>query len=313
MKQILAFFICVFIAASCKLPNEDKKYTDPESITYHLKFNPDSSSKYHYDIKNTTETEIELENKKIQSINTTTTGMSYVINKDTSGNYIVNITYDKVHLYTKTNDSETEADAENASFPLNPADKMLGALKDANLTVSISPTGDIKILSGYKELSEQLMSSLDANDVNARSVAQKQLDKLIGEGMIQKNLDQLFKMFPDSAVHVGDKWKIDSRQNGDFNLNIKTFYRLKDIHNGVAYINSESDLESDNTPIAMLGASVIPNLKGTQEGKYEMEAKTGMLLNGAITSEVKGNMQMMGREVPVKIKTKVNIKGEKSN
>jgi len=33
------------------------------------------------------------------------------------------------------------------------------------------------------------------------------MDKAIGEGIVKKNVDQLFKMFPDSAVHVGDKWK----------------------------------------------------------------------------------------------------------
>lgn len=76
-------------------------------------------------------------------------------------------------MYTKNGELETEADAENASVSLNPADKMLGALKKSKLTVLVSPTGETKILSGYKELSEELMSTLDANDQNARSIAQQ--------------------------------------------------------------------------------------------------------------------------------------------
>ena len=53
--------------------------------------------------------------------------MSYLIQKDTAGNYIFNISYDKVKLYTKNNGIETDADAENAANSSNPVDKMLGA------------------------------------------------------------------------------------------------------------------------------------------------------------------------------------------
>jgi hypothetical protein len=156
------------------------------------------------------------------------------------------------------------------------------------------------------------MSTLDTSSANAKWIAQRHIDKVIKEGMIQKNIDQLFKIFPDSAIHKGDKWRIESRQTGDFNLNTITSFVLEDIDDGKAFINAKSTLESDNSPIVMSGYSVIPNLKGTQEGEYEMEATTGMLLNGTLKSEVKGNMQMAGREVPVNIMMRIIIKGKRT-
>lgn len=313
MKKILFVLSAGISIASCKLfPGENKKISDPLNTSYHLHLNPKPGSHYYYDVSNRTETHVELEGQEIDNSNTTTVGITYSIEKDTGANYVFKMGYDKAHILTKTGDNETEMDAMNAKFSLNPAERMLGALKNASLVVSVSPNGNAKIVSGYKELSQQLMQGLDSNNINAREVAQKQLDKIIGEGIIQKNLDQLFNMFPDSTIRIGDKWKIDSKQNGDFNLNITTFYELKDISDNIALINSESDIASDNTPIAMMGYSVIPNLKGTQEGKYEVNTKTGMLMKETVQSEIKGNVQMAGREVPIKIKVKVEIDGRKT-
>lgn len=313
MKKFVFVLSAGMCMASCKLfPGENKKISDPLNTSYHLHLNPKPGSQYYYDISNSTETNIELEGQEIKNSNTTTVGITYVIEKDTGSNYIFKMGYDKAHISTKNGDNEIEMDASDAKLSLNPAEKMLGALKNASLVVSVSPNGDVKIVSGYKELSQDLMAGLDSNNLTARAVAQKQLDKIIGEGMIQKNLDQLFKIFPDSTIRVGDKWKINSKQNGDFNLNVNTSYQLKDINDNIALINSESDIASDNTPIAMMGYQLVPNLKGTQDGKYEVNTKTGMLMKGTVKSEIKGNVQMAGREVPIKIKMKVEIDGRQT-
>jgi len=43
---------------------------------------------------------------------------------------------------------------------------------------------------------------------------QSQWDKAIGEGIVKKERGPALKMFPDSAVHVGDKWKLNSTEEG---------------------------------------------------------------------------------------------------
>jgi len=290
------------------LSDSDKQFAGQEGTTYDLRLKPKAGSTYYYTITNTTDIQIETEEKDIENLNKSTVGLLYAINKDSTGNYLFKMTYDKVHLYTKNGDVETEADGANAKFAMNPVEKMLGALQDASLVATITPTGEVKQISGYKELSDRLLSNLNSNDPNARQILQKQLDKIIGEGMVRNNLDQLFKMFPDSAVHLGDKWKINSRQSGDLNLNTYTFYRLNEITDGVAHISSESDIQSNNVPMALMGSSITTNLNGDQKGEYKLEAGTGMLLNGNITSDIKGTIQMRGREIPIKIKINVQIK-----
>jgi hypothetical protein len=312
MKTPHYFVFLAVIITACHLPaNADKKYSESANNQYKLQLRPLDNSSYHYDVTNTTETQVEINGNKAENSNQSTAGITYNIKKDSSGNYLFSMKYDQLRMSLKNGESETELDAANGKLSLNPTERMLAILKDANLTATITPTGEVKQIDGYRDLSIQLLSMLDQNDLNAKQIAQKQLDKLIGGEMIKNTMNQLFKMFPDSAVRVGDKWKINSKQEGQLSFNTATTFRLKDITNEIAHLTSESEIESDNSPMDLNGYNVIADFKGTQEGRFEVETKTGMLLNSEAVSEIKGSLKMDQNEFPVSIKIKVKIEGKK--
>lgn len=310
MKIHPAVFFSLMLLCSCKLPTDSgTKYATDKVYRLHLK--PSVGSAYHYAVTTNTETKMEVNGQAVESVNNTDAGVTYSVNADSAGNYLLHIAYDKLHVYSKNGDKESDADAENAKLSINPTEKMLGIVKDASLTGTVTPTGEVKEISGYKELSAQLMENLDTDDPNARQMAQAELDKVIRSEMIQKNLTQLFTIFPDSAIYIGDEWKINSEQSSDFHLKVSSVYRLDYITDNIAFVKSHSKIEGEHTPLAMMGYSVMPDLKGTQTANYEIEATTGMLLKSNIESEVGGSLTMAGREVPLTIKTKVNIEGKK--
>lgn len=310
MKRFANVLILVSIFSSCKLHSH---YADNYSKdkTYHLRLNPKPGTSYYYDIENDSKIKISLDNNEVENISKSDVGINYSIGKDSLGDILLGISYDKIHVYSRNNGNETDADAENAKLSLNPTERMLGILKNASLTAVVTSKGEVKDIKGYRQLSSQLMAGLDTSDVNVKQVAQAQLDKMIGSQIIQKNLDQLFKIFPDSAIHVGDKWKMNVAQKGDFTLNVESEFHLEDINSEIAFVRSESEIEDDHAPLAMMGYTVIPNLKGTQKASYEIEAATGMLLNSNIESEISGKLQMLGREIPISLKVKVTIKGQR--
>lgn len=310
MKTVY-WFLLALIFTSCHLPSADTKYADAANKTYKLHLNPSNGSSYHYNVTNTTEMEIEADDNKVESTNKSVAGITYTINKDSSGNYLFNTKYDKLHLKIKNGENETEFDADNGRLTSNISERMLGLLKDASLTAIVTSAGDVKEIKGYKDLSIQFLSMLDPNDLNARQLAQRQLDKQIGGEMIKNTMNQLFKIFPDSAVHVGDKWKINLKSEGQLPVDTKTYFKLTDITNEIAFVTSSSEITSDNTPISLNGYDVVANLKGTQEAKYQIETKTGMLVNSETESEIKGKLQMMGKEIPVSIKVKIVIEGKR--
>jgi hypothetical protein len=52
------------------------------------------------------------------------------------------------------------------------------------------------------------------------------------------------------------------------------------------------------------------NLKGEQDGTIELDLSTGMLLNSSIETHVKGTINMLNREMPVKVTPKQKVAGK---
>ena len=314
MKIFIPVCFVIILAISCKSgPGTDKQYAGPKGTdVFQLRLNPADGSQYYYDITNETEFQLEVDDKKVKNLNRTNVGITYDVHKDSAGNFLLSIVYNNIHLYSKSGDKVTDIEATNSAFSTDIAEQMLGSLKEATIIVTVNPAGEVQSMTGYKELGEKIIAGLNTVDMNVKSMVQTQLDKLIGEGLIKKNIDQLFKMFPDSAVHVGDKWKIISGQKDDFSMSIKNFFTLKKIDDDIAYIDSEGDIVSDSISANLTSYNnVQTNLNGHQEGKYEMEAKTGMMINSKISAKINGMVVMMGREVPVVMKTTVKTEGRK--
>ncbi|OQP54576.1 hypothetical protein A4H97_21645 [Niastella yeongjuensis] len=276
-----------------------------------LQLNLQPGSKYYYTINNEYDIALEAGGKSINNKNKSDVSLTYDIQKDSAGNYLLQMHYDKIHLYTKAGDKESEMDADNANATFDPVEKMLGVLKSTNITAVISSAGKIKDITGYKELGDKIIAGLNITDLQARNMALEKWDKVIGEGLIKKNIDQAFHLFPDSAIEVGDTWKLQSQQKGEVPLNETSKYKLKDVDDGIAYISSEGQIESDKTEAKVMGYPVTGNLQGSQSGEYEVDAKTGMLLKNKVTAKVEGSFLMMGREIPVTIKTEVKMAGKK--
>jgi hypothetical protein len=308
-KTIFIAFLILF-ACSCKTNRDaDRRYMDSKADkVYNLRLDPAPGSSCKYDIRHETDMKLEIDDRKVNNINRTSAVVNYGISKDSSGDFVFKISYDKIHLYAKNGDSETDADAANASTSINATEKMLGILKNATITASVSKGGKIKSVNGYKELGAKLIGGLAANDTYSRNIAQAKWDQVIGEGLVKKNMNELFAFFPDSAVHVGDQWKMSSRQKSDIPLNVVTTYRLKEINNGIADLSAEAVLTSDSSPINYMGTEVTASLDGNQEADYQVDLKTGMLKNCESNAKVSGTLQMVGREIPVTIKTQLVMK-----
>ncbi len=308
---LMAFFVF-----SCKTFQEKEsgvqKYN--QSQTYHLRLNPLSASSYHYDITNETIIKLEVDDKKVNNQNKTELGITYNISRDSAGNFVFRSIYDRLHINTKNNNSETDLDAVNGSFSLDPTERMLGLLKDAIITATLNSGGDVITITGLNELGDKVMAGFANMNEEDKKVAREQWGSNIANGLIKKNFDQLFKFFPDSVVHLGDEWRLTSREQGELNYNITGFYKLKDINSDIAIIESSGKIISSNKGgnSKELGLPIV-DLKGEQSGEFELETKTGMVISCRIKAEMEGVITVMGKEVPVKVWISVKVKGERKN
>jgi hypothetical protein len=172
MRVSFIWLLLILLIACKTSPNADRLYSDFRSDkTYQLKLNPAPGSLYKYEIKNEAEMKIEVEDKKIDNINKTTVTVNYLVNKDSMGNYVMKINYEKIHLHTKSGEEETDADVSNALYSINPIEKMLGFLKDATIEATLSPSGEVKSVKGYQELGARILAGMDGPDANSRTMA----------------------------------------------------------------------------------------------------------------------------------------------
>jgi Family of unknown function (DUF6263) len=307
MEKYLSLFLCFIVC--CKThPNSDRIYDrENQNEVYQLHLNPPAGSSYLYDIANESEFKVELGDKNVNNISKTNVGIIYALDKDTLGNYNVHMHFSKIHIFSKNENGETNLDAENAANSEDPTEKMLGILKNSIISANIDPRGQMRSVSGYKEIASSFLSTLKFSDDRVKGIARQQLDKIIDDQMIKKNIDEIFRIFPDSGVHVGDRWKLDRKESGEIDVIEKNNYFLREIHDGIADIESEGDIFSDSARTNLMGYEVNTNLKGHQTGSYQIDTKTGMLVKATISTKIGGNIQTMAREIPIEIETSVKM------
>jgi hypothetical protein len=319
MKQMSAVhrlyigLIVLVFAVACKIQPGSARHYDDNNPTrvYHLRLNPTVGSQYEYTVTRSTEFHLEAEGKKVDNISRSTIVMTYSTDRDSAGDILLKLVYNKIHLYSKDGDTEEEQDADKAAESTDPVEKMLGILKGANLRAVVSPAGQVKSMQGDDEIKHKLLEGFGPDEAYAKGIASQQWDRQVKEGLLKNSMEQLFNIFPDSAVHVGDRWKLSSTQHEQIDLVTNASCQLKEIVDGTAVIRTEGDISSDHGAGTLNGANYTADLKGKEESDLAMETTTGMLLSNTSDWKITGTISSMGRDVPVTINISIKIAGRK--
>ncbi|RYG54428.1 MAG: hypothetical protein EOO01_01595 [Chitinophagaceae bacterium] len=301
------FLTLMVVLASCQQTGSN---VPAEKESYKIGLHPVVGSNYQYEIKNETSFVVEVDDKEIDNLSKTDVSIRYGISKDSAGDFLFAMNYDKIRLYTKKGDLETDLDAANAPGSINQIEKMLGLLKTATITSRVTPSGKVVGVTGYEGLGAKMFDGLHEGDSQMKTALLQQWDKLAGETIVQKNMDQFFSIFPDSIVKVGSTWEQSNVQAGELPMTINTTYKLKSVDKDVAVIAAEGKVTNKANASNLMGYSNVKvTLDGTQRGSFEINVSTGMLLKASIKSDIKGELNMMGKEIPVTIKNVIDIKG----
>ena len=305
-KIKLIFVISIFI--SCKTgSNSNRLFNSDKRNSLSLRVNVTFGDSMSYHIVSNNTFNVDLNSKKIDNSTKADVMVSYTFIKDSMDGFVLNIWYKQIHLYSKNGDEIIDVDAANGDSSTDQMEKILGLLKRANISVQLSPLGEIRAVNGYKELGSKIVDQFTGNDINSKKVMQAKWDQVIAEGMIKKNITDLFSFFPKQSVYEGDSWTVHSVQKTDIPLSISTTYMLESIEDSIAYLKSNSDISTDST-VNYMGTDVVATLKGNQVGRYTINMNTGMLVNSHSSLDVKGTLQILGRDFPLKMSSEVTLK-----
>ena len=267
-----------------------------------LKFNPEQGSKYSYqtifkqDIKHIMGQNIDIiqdmgivydmaiEGKTSEEIN-----VSFVHKEITfeSKNPMMHIDYNS--KIRKENPDETELVVAN----------IFDAMIDVPFNVVFASNGEIKAINGTERLVEALANAGGTSPASAAMVAA--FKEQYGEEAQKKSFEQLWKIYPDKPVNVGESWKISmsipvmvTEIRGDIT------YTLKSTDEKNAYLDVSADLkmQSENESMPM-------DVNGSQAGTMTVDLATGVILNSEITQSFSGTV--MGLPLEIVSENKLSI------
>jgi hypothetical protein len=304
----LAAAVSAVGTAGCKTHLNSSRNNPGEDKTYHLRFNPSAGAAYHFETTNESDVSITVDDKEVESRKKTETGMNYRISRD-SGEYTLEMSYDRIHFYAKNGDVVTDVDANDPQSSYNSMGQLLSGLKTATIVARVNSAGAIRSVTGYQEVIDRILATNYGPDAEKAKV-RLTWQQLVEQGIVRKNMDQLIRQFPDSALHVGDRWKLSSAEKDEINFRLENVYQLESIDGGIATIRSEGEVSGDSTASQMMGYSVTSDLKGKEQGIYQVDIVSGMPVDAEISAEIQGTVYLQGREAQVKMNTKTKLSGK---
>ncbi|OQP44842.1 hypothetical protein A4H97_10810 [Niastella yeongjuensis] len=305
-KTFIIPFLCISpFLFSCK---SSSYHTDGKKYKFGLYLI--TGDKYYFNIITETSTKVSVMNKDMESNNHSEVGLIYEVVNSTSDSIQIKLTYDNLKFSLKNKDGEKEIDAANSGHTLNDQEKQLATVKGASMNITFNKKGDVLHITGGKENVDKLIATLNATSSTNQDQIREQFSKFIGDDFIRNYLGREFKLFPDTAVSVGDTWQMKSSLPAEINTDAVSKFTLDDFSDNLVLVESAAEINTDNKT-SVMGNEVVMNMKGKQEGHFETDIVTGLLINGQSATSIEGNFQVMGKEVPVSIKVTKHISGKK--
>jgi len=162
MRKSMLYTSLIIFSMGClsKTDSDSARNSDALKL-YKPRVNPEAGSKYLSDISNETKMYLEVDGKEIENNNKSTIESNYDISDDSIGNLFFTLTFNNIYTYSKTGDKVKEMNSDN-SYSLDPSEKLLSILKETRFQSSLDTNGEIKIISGFKEISDKIIAAFPA-------------------------------------------------------------------------------------------------------------------------------------------------------
>jgi hypothetical protein len=284
---LLAGFTTIFLVQSCKSKTASAKV---------LAFNLEKGKSYEYNMVWDMDQQLMGQNNKI------TIAADYALDviDDQNGIKSLKAVYNKFKMYMKISGMELEIDTDKPVEPLsreqmkaNPADIMTGmfaGIKGKDFTMQVDREGNVLQVNGFEQIVKGMVDSVHA-DENMKMQIRASLQDQFNDQNIKDQFAQVFTIFPNREVKVGDSWEKSWQIGGRMPANYVTKYTVKDVEGDHVNLDAKTSIQSENEQM---------KVKGTQDGKLLVDANTGLVINATFVQEIATtagdiNMKMIGK------------------
>lgn len=114
-------------------------------------------------------------------------------------------------------------------------------------------------------------------------------------------------IFPAGDLRVGDSWTGTDTLDADPRVSLSTRFTLLKAQNGVLYVQSDAEIDLIETPLPGSRHPGLLTLKGRQRGIWEVDARTGIVLDAHSNLRAAGTLHMGEKSIALHIDSTCSV------
>ncbi len=256
-----------------------------------LKFNLEKGKTYEYDINWNMDQKIEDKESKINI-----SGL-YSINvvEENNGVRTLSCTYEAFRMYMKMLGMELDIDTDKPARPLTAEEiqqdptglisRIFLGIKGKTFQMEVDPEGKVVAVKGVQQIINSMLDSVEV-DRDMKLQMNASLSDQFNEQNIKDQFAQVFDIFPNKAVKVGDSWPKNFQTGGRMPAKYSTNFVVRQIDGHTITLSSASKI----TPVDSGGSM---QLNGEQTGTLLVDANSGLVVNAEFDQNMITKMQGM--------------------
>jgi len=300
MKKLLIPFITVIAVAA--MPAIQSCKSSQASASKLLKFNLEKGKGYDYEMVWDLNQEVMKQGIKMD----VTAGYSMDITGDDGKMKTIEAVYNDFKMNMQVMGMEINIDTDKPAPDVSMEDaktnpsalmnKLFSGIRGKKFNMKVNEEGEVIEVTGFDAIAKDMVDSLGLPEEYKEKMEATAKDQFNGDD-IKKQFSQMFYIFPNKEVKVGDSWKTNYTTSGKMPAKYNNTYTVKEIEGDMVTLDAKTTIETENETI---------KLDGNQTGKLLVDSKTGLVVNADFEQDIKASVG--GQSMT--IKGKGRIKGK---
>jgi len=175
-------------------------------------------------------------------------------------------------------------------------DRVFAGIKGKEFTMKVDEDGKVLEVNGFDQIINGMIDSI-AMDEDTKMQVRVSLQDQFNEQAVKDQFAQVFTIFPNKEIKVGDSWNKSIQMGGRMPAQYTTRYTVKEIEGDHVTLSAQTNIGSGSSDM---------EIKGTQNGSLLLDSKTGLVIN----AEFDQDMETKAGGMEIAIKGKGKIKGK---
>jgi hypothetical protein len=271
-----------------------------------LKLNLQPGSQYAYAADWMMDMQMSAMGQNMKTQQNMTMESTYDVAAGAGNNKNIKVSFDRIAMEMKMPMGSMSYDTKDPSKG-NPNMAMIGNILHKPFTMEVSEQGEIKKVDGLSTI----INSIGDTSTAEGAAMRQQMASAFSDSMVKSLMQQSLNIFPDHPVRPGDTWKNEYNINvGAMSMRLENEFKLKDVTGNTAHLDINSKITGGGAGTGAMQGGTI-SLSGDQKGTIDVEVATGVLTEGKIKQNIKGDMSMMGMKIPATITQDIHLTAKK--